>query len=91
MKDYLILLYYCYTKIEDPEAFRKAHYLYCIENNLLGRIIVASEGINGTISGLKSDCEKYMAELHLPIPGLHIPSLKLSLTKHMHFKNSTYE
>jgi UPF0176 protein len=64
MKDYLILLYYCYTKIEDPEAFRQEHHLYCIENRLLGRIIIAGEGINGTISGLKADCEKYMADLH---------------------------
>ena len=55
MKDYLILLYYCYTHIEDPIAFSKSHHMYCIENNLLGRIIVANEGINGTISGLKGE------------------------------------
>lgn len=64
MKDYLILLYYCYTRIEDPEAFRIEHNLYCIEHNLRGRIIIANEGINGTISGLKEDCEKYMKDLH---------------------------
>lgn len=64
MKDYLILLYYCYTNIEDPESFRNQHHEYCIENNLRGRIIIASEGINGTVSGLKPDCEKYMKHLH---------------------------
>ncbi|MCG8310410.1 MAG: rhodanese-related sulfurtransferase [Cytophagales bacterium] len=64
MKDYLILLYYCYTKIEDPEAFRIEHHLFCIENKLRGRIIIAKEGINGTVSGRKSDCEKYMKKLH---------------------------
>ena len=64
MKDYLILLYYCYTKIEDPEAFRVEHHLFCIENNLRGRIIIAKEGLNGTISGLKEDSEKYMSLLH---------------------------
>ena len=63
MKDYLILLYYCYTEIYDPESFRTQHHLYCIEQNLLGRIIIAKEGINGTISGLKADCEKYMKDL----------------------------
>jgi UPF0176 protein len=63
MKDYLILLYYCYTKIDDPEAFRFEHHLFCIEHNLRGRIIIAEEGINGTISGLKSDCEAYMENL----------------------------
>lgn len=64
MKDYLILLYYCYTKIEDPEEFRIQHHLYCIENQIKGRIIIAKEGINGTISGLRSDCEQYMKDLH---------------------------
>lgn len=59
-KAYSILLYYCYTNIEDPEAFRTDHHVFCIENNLRGRIIVAEEGLNGTISGLKEDCQKYM-------------------------------
>ena len=64
MKEYSILLYYCYTKIDDPESFRVAHHLFCIENNIRGRIIVAKEGINGTISGTEEDCKKYMEALH---------------------------
>jgi UPF0176 protein len=63
MKRYYILLYYCYTKIDDPEAFRESHHFFCLDLNLRGRIIVASEGLNGTISGLKADCEKYMDHL----------------------------
>ncbi len=63
MEKYLILLYYCYTKIENPEEFREQHHLYCIEHNLRGRIIISPEGINGTISGLKADCEKYMEDM----------------------------
>src|SRR5690606_14660741 len=63
MKPYYIVLYYCYTHIEDPEAFREEHHLFCLEHNLLGRIIIAEEGLNGTVSGLKEDCEKYMAHL----------------------------
>ncbi|MGV3641696.1 MAG: rhodanese-related sulfurtransferase [Adhaeribacter sp.] len=61
MKDYSILLYYHYTPIEDPEAFREKHHLLCLELNLLGRIIVAAEGLNGTVSGRREDCERYMA------------------------------
>lgn len=64
MKDHLILLYYCYTKIDDPESFRNQHHAFCLENRLRGRIIIAVEGINGTVSGLKTDCEKYMQYLH---------------------------
>ncbi|QHT67425.1 rhodanese-related sulfurtransferase [Rhodocytophaga rosea] len=63
MKKYSILLYYCYTHIEDPEQFREAHHVYCLENGILGRIIVAQEGLNGTVSGLREDCEKYMHDL----------------------------
>ncbi|MEM7549979.1 MAG: rhodanese-related sulfurtransferase [Bacteroidota bacterium] len=64
MKDqYQILLFYCYTHIDDLEEFREKHHLYCIENDILGRIIIAEEGINGTVSGPKSSCKKYMNAL----------------------------
>src|SRR5688572_12628530 len=61
MKDYSILLYYCYSQIENPEQFREDHHRLCLDLNLRGRIIIAPEGLNGTVSGLKEDCEKYMA------------------------------
>ncbi|WP_114748174.1 oxygen-dependent tRNA uridine(34) hydroxylase TrhO [Pleomorphovibrio marinus] len=57
---YYILLYYCYAPIQDPEAYREEHHLFCIQNNIRGRIIISGEGLNGTVSGLKADCEKYM-------------------------------
>ncbi len=60
---YNILLYYCYTTIEHPEAFREQHHCYCIKLGLQGRIIIAKEGINGTVSGLQGACEKYMQDL----------------------------
>ncbi len=60
---YSILLYYCYAQIDNAEAYRDEHHLLCLELNLLGRIIVSDEGLNGTVSGLKEDCEKYMERL----------------------------
>ena len=60
---YSILLYYCYTAIKDAEAFREAHHRYCVEKGLRGRIIIAQEGINGTISGPKEVCAQYMYDL----------------------------
>ncbi len=60
MDQYSILLYYCYTKIEDPQQFREDHHFYCLDLDLRGRIIVATEGLNGTVSGLRHHCEKYM-------------------------------
>lgn len=58
--DYSVLLYYCYTNIEDPETFREQHHLFCISLDLRGRIIVAPEGLNGTVSGTEENCRKYM-------------------------------
>ena len=60
-KPYRVLLYYNYVAIENPEEYREQQHLFCIENNLLGRIVVAAEGLNGTISGLAADCERYIA------------------------------
>ncbi len=57
---YSVLLYYCYSRIESPEQFREEHHRLCLDLNLRGRIIVAEEGLNGTVSGLVEDCEKYM-------------------------------
>lgn len=58
--NYSVILYYCYARIEDPETYREIHHLFCLENKLLGRIIIAEEGLNGTVSGLIEDCNAYM-------------------------------
>ena len=62
-KKYQILLFYCYAEIKNTEIFKSDHHLFCIKNNIKGRIIISSEGINGTVSGLKEDCDKYRKEL----------------------------
>ena len=62
-KDFQILLFYCYAEILDTEKFKTEHHLFCIKNNIKGRIIISSEGINGTVSGLKKDCDNYRKEL----------------------------
>ncbi|SEN83902.1 UPF0176 protein [Amphibacillus marinus] len=51
MREYQILLYYQYVTIEDPETFAKEHKALCDSLGLKGRILVATEGINGTCSG----------------------------------------
>ena len=48
-KDYQILLFYSYAKISDPNKFKIDHHLFCIKNNIKGRIIISKEGINGTV------------------------------------------
>ncbi|MDT2771463.1 rhodanese-related sulfurtransferase [Enterococcus pseudoavium] len=58
--DYRVLLYYNYTKIEDPETFAQEHRAFCRDLGIKGRILVALEGINGTLSGTKAATERYM-------------------------------
>ena len=55
-----ILLYYLYTPIEDAVAFRDAQRALCVELGLTGRIIVAPEGINGTVEGTVEATEQYV-------------------------------
>ncbi len=61
---YLVLLYYLYTDIADPEQYRDQQRTLCEELGLLGRIIVATEGINGTLSGTREACEAYIKAMH---------------------------
>ena len=63
MKPYSVILYYNYTSITDTGAYREKHHLFCLKNNLLGRVVIAQEGLNGTVSGLTKDCEHYMTWL----------------------------
>ncbi|GAA4450546.1 rhodanese-related sulfurtransferase [Nibrella saemangeumensis] len=63
MKPYRVLLYYIYTPIENPEHYCDEHHQLCLRLNLLGRIIVAPEGLNGTVSGLATDCQTYIDTL----------------------------
>lgn len=63
-KDYEVLLYYKYVPIEDPEQFTKDELMYCKSIGLRGRILISSEGINGTVSGPKEVTKKYMDHMH---------------------------
>ena len=64
MITYNTLLYYCYSAIENAEQFAADHLQFCKSLDLVGRIIVADEGLNGTVSGTAESCKAYMEELH---------------------------
>lgn len=57
--EYRVLLYYYYTDIVDPDGLSKEHLRICKDMNLKGRILIANEGINGTVSGTVEDTDKY--------------------------------
>ena len=58
---YQILLYYKYCNIEDPKVEMERQRAFCEALDLKGRIIVAEEGINGTLEGTVEATEKYVA------------------------------
>lgn len=59
-----VLLYYKFVLIADPESFAKDHLSLCKDIGLLGRILIAPEGINGTVSGTEEQCAVYMDAVH---------------------------
>ena len=55
-----ILLYYKYVPILLPQKFAYENLKLCKKLGLKGRIIVAKEGINGTVGGPKKATDRYM-------------------------------
>lgn len=62
-KTYRVLLYYKYVHIDNPEELTKDHLKFCKDLGLKGRILIAEEGINGTVSGTVEQTDNYMEEL----------------------------
>ncbi|MEO0445043.1 MAG: rhodanese-related sulfurtransferase [Verrucomicrobiota bacterium] len=58
-----VLLYYLYTPLDDPAAYRQEHWDLCSRLHLRGRILIGKEGINGTVSGPTSATAEYMRVL----------------------------
>lgn len=60
MKPYQTLLYYKYVHIPQAEEFAAQHLEFCERLGIVGRVIVAEEGLNGTVSGTVVQCKKYI-------------------------------
>lgn len=63
MSAYKVVLFYKYIKIDNPVEFMDSQKKLCEELALCGRMIVATEGINGTFEGEASNINKYCKEL----------------------------
>src|SRR6188474_1931469 len=70
----ITISFYCYFKIEDPEKFRNDLYRHLKEIGVLGRIYVASEGINAQISLPTANLEAFRSYLYSiePLNGLRL-------------------
>ncbi len=63
MKSFRTLLFYKYVRIGNALQFSEEHLAFCISIGLKGRVLIAEEGINGTVSGLAEQTEKYIRHL----------------------------
>lgn len=68
-----INIFYKFTGIKDPEAFREWLKGVCNALELKGRIIVAEEGINGTLGGNESALKRFETTLQAQngVPGTY--------------------
>lgn len=59
-KGYEVLLYYKFTPVDNPAFEAMQHKLVCAGLGLHGRILIAAEGINGTVAGTRSQIRRYI-------------------------------
>jgi len=63
MKTYCILAFYTFVELEDPHTTKNDLLLFCKRNDIKGSIILANEGINGTITGSEESIDAFLAYL----------------------------
>lgn len=59
----IVTSFYKYVNIKNPEKFQKEHQEFCNQLCVKGKVLVAEEGINGTVSGTKEQIDSYEREL----------------------------
>ncbi len=59
-----VLLFYKYVAVADPEADRAAQRELCERLGLMGRILLADEGINGTVAGTPEAANAYIEAMN---------------------------
>jgi UPF0176 protein len=58
--NYKVLLFYKYTKIENPNELKEQQVQICKTLGLKGRTIIATEGINSTLGGTEQNINEYI-------------------------------
>jgi UPF0176 protein len=59
--EYEVIIFYKYTRVADPAGFVAWQRALCERLNIKGRILIAHEGINGTVEGTKESIVEYCA------------------------------
>ena len=53
-----VAAFYRFLDLADPESFRDALLAHCLDAGLLGTVLLAGEGINGTLAGEERDLKR---------------------------------
>ncbi|SCD25585.1 rhodanese family protein [Brucella inopinata] len=75
---------YCFAPLPQYESLREPLAQLCCANGIKGTLLLAAEGINGTVAGSAGAIEKLIAHI-TAIPGLGEPELKYSHASEMPF------
>jgi UPF0176 protein len=62
---YEVLLYYKYIDVVNPDIEVNNQRNILSRLNLKGRVLIATEGINGTVCGTSSQCDEYISYMNL--------------------------
>ncbi len=65
---YIVAALYHFTRFDDPDALRPAIVAICDAHNTKGTLLVAREGINGTVAGNRAGIDALLAHLRA-LPG----------------------
>jgi UPF0176 protein len=74
---FTVLLFYKYTQLQDPERLREQLLAEAKRLSLTGRILIAHEGINGTVEGTSENAEAFSTLLKT-VPELSDMRIKTS-------------
>jgi UPF0176 protein len=61
---HLVILFYKFTHVADPGLLRDELNAHCHARNIKGRVIIAHEGLNGTLGGTESGVREVVDFLH---------------------------
>ncbi len=65
---YIVAALYHFTRFDDPDALRPAIAKICDDHNTKGTLLVAREGINGTVAGTRAGIDALLRHLR-QLPG----------------------
>jgi UPF0176 protein len=60
---FTVILFYKYVDIDIPEETKLVQRMWCEELGLIGRILIAREGINGTLEGVEQSINEYIKRM----------------------------